>query len=198
MNYLAHAYLSFYEPDIIAGNMISDFVKGKKKLDYSPGIQTGISLHRYIDEFTDTHEINLQAKQLFRPVYRLYAAAFLDIVYDHFLANDPHEFADDRSLELFSLQTYRVLAGYEPVFPEHFRLMFPYMQKHNWLYNYRLREGIHKSFGGMVRRAQYMSDPAPAIEIFETNYDALQRSYESFFPSLKDFAARRLQQLKTT
>jgi acyl carrier protein phosphodiesterase len=30
MNYLAHAYLSFGEPDILAGNMISDFVKGKK------------------------------------------------------------------------------------------------------------------------------------------------------------------------
>ena len=32
MNYLAHAYLSFGDPDILAGNMISDFVKGKKKV----------------------------------------------------------------------------------------------------------------------------------------------------------------------
>lgn len=30
MNYLAHAYLSFDEPEILVGNMISDFVKGKK------------------------------------------------------------------------------------------------------------------------------------------------------------------------
>jgi hypothetical protein len=29
MNYLAHAYLSFNEPDILVGNLISDFVKGK-------------------------------------------------------------------------------------------------------------------------------------------------------------------------
>ena len=33
MNYLAHAYLSFNKPDILAGNIISDFVKGKKKFD---------------------------------------------------------------------------------------------------------------------------------------------------------------------
>ncbi len=39
MNYLAHAYLSFGDPDILAGNMISDFVKGKKKFDY-PGPDT--------------------------------------------------------------------------------------------------------------------------------------------------------------
>ena len=30
MNYLAHAYLSFGDPDVLTGNMISDFVKGKK------------------------------------------------------------------------------------------------------------------------------------------------------------------------
>jgi acyl carrier protein phosphodiesterase len=39
MNYLAHAYLSFNEPGILTGNMISDFVKGKRKYDYSEIIQ---------------------------------------------------------------------------------------------------------------------------------------------------------------
>jgi acyl carrier protein phosphodiesterase len=39
MNYLAHAYLSFNQPEILVGNMISDFVKGKKKFDFAPGIQ---------------------------------------------------------------------------------------------------------------------------------------------------------------
>ena len=32
MNYLAHAYLSFGDPGILTGNMISDFVKGKRNL----------------------------------------------------------------------------------------------------------------------------------------------------------------------
>jgi acyl carrier protein phosphodiesterase len=40
MNYLAHAYLSFNDPEILVGNMISDFVKGKKKFD-SPRYQAG-------------------------------------------------------------------------------------------------------------------------------------------------------------
>jgi hypothetical protein len=29
MNYLGHAYLSFNHQDILVGNMISDFIKGK-------------------------------------------------------------------------------------------------------------------------------------------------------------------------
>ena len=55
MNYLAHAYLSFSDNEILAGNMISDFVKGKTRYDYPAGIQEGITLHREIDRFTDDH-----------------------------------------------------------------------------------------------------------------------------------------------
>ena len=61
MNYLAHAYRSFHLPDILVGNMISDFVKGKKKYEYSEGILKGIDLHRSIDTFTDEHEATKQA-----------------------------------------------------------------------------------------------------------------------------------------
>ena len=84
MNYLAHAYLSFGNPAWVTGNLISDFVKGKKRFDYPEPIQQGITIHRAIDDFTDTHEAIASAKQIFRPAYRLYAGAFVDVVYDHF------------------------------------------------------------------------------------------------------------------
>ena len=196
MNYLAHAYLSFQEPDIVVGNMISDFVKGKKKFEFSPAIQTGISLHREIDAFTDAHKTTQEAKEFFRPVYRLYAAAFTDVVYDHFLANDPHEFSTPQDLQQFSLSTYRTLSGYEAVLPVPFLLMFPHMQQHDWLYNYRLAEGMRRSFGGLVRRSQYLTDAEPAFYLFDKHYDALKQCYEAFFPSLKQFAWEKLQQLK--
>src|SRR6476619_335472 len=98
MNYLAHAYLSFRQPEILVGNMISDFVKGKKKFDYSPAIQKSMALHRAIDDFTDSHPATIKAKQFFRPAYRLYAGAFIDVVYDHFLALDSNEFANESEL----------------------------------------------------------------------------------------------------
>ena len=108
MNYLAHAYFSFNHPEILAGNMISDFVKGKKKYDFPPGIQKGIALHREIDAFTDIHEATKMAKEIFRPHYRLYSGAFIDVVYDYFLANDKTVFTDS-SLLNFSLTTYTVV-----------------------------------------------------------------------------------------
>src|ERR1700709_705966 len=93
MNYLAHAYLSFNDPEILIGNLISDFVKGKAKYDYPERILAGINLHRAIDNFTDTHDSTRIAKEVFRPYYRLYSGAFIDVVYDHFLATDATEFS---------------------------------------------------------------------------------------------------------
>jgi acyl carrier protein phosphodiesterase len=108
MNYLAHAYLSFNDPDILVGNMISDFVKGKKKFDYPLRIQAGIMLHRIIDEFTDSHPATREAKEFFRPHYRLYSGAFIDVVFDHFLALNSNEFTET-SLLNFSQQVYSFL-----------------------------------------------------------------------------------------
>ena len=186
MNYLAHAYLSFHEPEILVGNMISDYVKGKKKFDYSPGIQQGMNLHRAIDTFTDDHAVTKEAKEIFRPHYRLYAGAFIDVVYDHYLATDPSIF-NDASLQEFAATTYEHLEPYSAVFPERFAGMFPYMKTQNWLYNYQERWGIEKSLHGVVRRATYLTESATAFRLFEENYDRLQNYYQQFFPELLTF-----------
>jgi acyl carrier protein phosphodiesterase len=184
MNYLAHAYLSFDQPGLLAGNMISDFVKGKRKFDYPAAIQNGIALHRHIDHFTDTHAATKEAKEFFRPAYRLYAGSFIDVVYDHFLATDENEFTKE-SLYTFSINTYRQLDNFEFYFPEKFARMYPYMKAHNWLYNYRYREGIKKSLGGVVKRAAYLSESDTAFVLFTTHYEKLKELYLRFFPELK-------------
>lgn len=194
MNYLAHAYLSFGEPEILAGNIFSDFIKGKKRYLYPKRIQDGIALHRAIDEFTDSHAVTASAKQFFRPVYGLYAAPFTDIAYDHFLANDKSIFAND-ALSVFANTTYRELKQFEGLFPPGFGTLFPYMQMHNWLYNYQFTEGIFRSFNGLVRRATYINDAQPACDILIKHYDALRECYEAFFPELKAFAYSTMRSL---
>ena len=195
MNYLAHAYLSFRHPGILVGNMISDYVKGNKKFDYPTAIQQGIQLHRNIDQFTDQHEVTRQVKEIFKASYRLYSGAFADVVYDHFLANDLTEFNDGNLFE-FSQWAYKNLGDHELFFPEKFKNMYPYMKQQNWLYNYRLRSGMEKSFGGLVRRAAYLTESDTAFRLFEENYDSLRSYYQSFFPDIKNFAFARLQEIQ--
>jgi acyl carrier protein phosphodiesterase len=187
MNYLAHAYLSFQHPEILVGNLISDFVKGKKKLEYSPGIQKGIALHRSIDAFTDQHEATREGKKIFKPAYGLYSAAFMDVVYDHFLACDENEFTE-QSLFEFSQWVYVTAEPFAEQFPGSFAKMFPYMKIQNWLYNYRTRWGTEKSFGGLVRRALYMNESETAFRLFEEHYNSLQYCYNLFFTDVKKMA----------
>ena len=193
MNYLAHAYLSFNKPGILVGNMISDFVKGRKKYDYPEMIQQGITLHREIDSFTDTHAATKEAKDIFRPAYRLYSGSIMDVVYDHFLALDENEFTNE-GLESFTINTYKLLDEYTDYFPEKFALMYPYMKSHNWLYNYRYREGIQKSLGGVVRRSKYLTESDTAYQLFIDHYDKLRQLYQRFFPELKSMAINFLKQ----
>ncbi|HJS55244.1 MAG TPA: ACP phosphodiesterase [Chitinophagaceae bacterium] len=193
MNYLAHAYLSFNRPAILTGNMISDFVKGRKKYDYPGEIQKGIALHREIDRFTDIHSATREAKQIFRPVYRLYAGALIDVIYDHFLATDENEFTDE-SLKAFSINTYTILEKFMGYFPEKFEMMFPYMKVHNWLYHYRYRQGIEKSLAGVVRRSRYLTESDTAFLLFNEHYDTLKSLYGLFFPEVKLISMNFLKQ----
>ncbi|MEI8059691.1 MAG: ACP phosphodiesterase [Ferruginibacter sp.] len=192
MNFLAHAYLSFNYPNIVVGNMISDFIKGKKQFDYPSAIQKGIQLHRAIDNFTDTHAATQELKFYFKPQYRLYAGAFADVIYDHFLANDKSTFATDNDLKLFAAGTYKILEDNVAILPEVFQQMLPYMVAQDWLYNYKTTGGIQKSFAGLAKRARYLPETDIAFNIFKSNYDALQHICLSFYPEIKKFTAHHL------
>jgi acyl carrier protein phosphodiesterase len=173
--------------------MISDYVKGKTKFDYPADIQQGIILHRYIDQFTDAHPATKEAIQLFRPQYRLYAGAFVDVVYDHFLANDPSIFGDAAQLKVFANNTYAILQAYTGMLPDRFVSMLPYMVQQDWLSNYRHRQGIEKSMGGVVRRSAYLTESAIAFALFEQHYSVLEDCYRCFFPDLLRFTNQQLE-----
>ena len=195
MNYLAHAYLSFQHKNVLAGNMISDFIKGKKQFEYPPEILAGIKLHRAIDQFTDEHAATRTIAAVFKPQYRLYGGAFADVVYDYFLANDTQQFGSPGDLQAFTGQVYAQLKENEAIFPAPFAAMFPYMQSQNWLYHYQFDSGIQKSFQGMARRARYLPETDIAFELFVKNKDLFQDQYDLFFHSVKSFAAYTMEQL---
>lgn len=187
MNYLAHAYCSFGHPPIIIGNLISDFIKGKKQFDYPDDIQKGIRLHRKIDTFTDNHQAVGEAKRVFRPHYRLYAGAFVDVAFDYFIANDSNLFPTEDALSSFVSLVYDSLKTYETHIPLIAHGYFVRMRQQNWLFNYRYVWGIQKSFGGIVYRSQHLVDSDTAALLFEENFFTLQQCYASFMPELLHF-----------
>jgi acyl carrier protein phosphodiesterase len=67
------------------------------------------------------------------------------------------------------------------------------MRDQDWLYRYRYKEGIFNSFAGLARRAAYMAPPQQACELFEAHFTDLEACYREFFPSLRDFAVRTME-----
>lgn len=194
MNFLAHAYLSFGSKEVLVGNMISDFVKGKAQYNFIPGIRKGIVLHRLIDDYTDTHPVVKRAQEVFRPAYRLYSAPLIDIVFDHFVANDNRNFAP-ASLKQFTQTVYGVLEDYAVHLPIRFTPVFAYMQSEDWLYNYQFRAGIEKSIRGLVRRSSFLQDSDTACRLLYEHYESLKEHYFLFFEDVKYYTKEQLRLL---
>ncbi|MFY8128371.1 MAG: ACP phosphodiesterase [Chitinophagaceae bacterium] len=181
MNFLAHAYLSFNSEEIVVGNLISDFVKGNKKFDYSKGIQDGISLHRKIDEFTDNHPQTKLAKQLLKPAVGLYAGAFIDVIYDYFLANSSSIFKDEMALQSFAENIYSVLEKFKAIVPPNFEKVMPSMKANNWLFNYKFEYGLQRSFEGLYRRAKFLTPSNNQAFIAFKNHKTELEEYANIF-----------------
>jgi acyl carrier protein phosphodiesterase len=158
-------------------------------------VQKGIMLHRMIDTFTDGHAATKEAKEILKPFADRYAGAFVDVVYDHFLAVDENEFPLNK-LEYFANETYHALKNNEDILPEKFRNVLPYMINQNWLLNYRFEWGIENSFNGIFKRAKYLEKNNLVFKCFIKNYEALQKCYYEFFPAVKSFAFSELNLLK--
>lgn len=176
--------------------MIGDYVKGLERLsDFPEGLKQGIMLHRKIDAFADVHPATLRAKNLFRADYRLYAGAFVDSLYDHFLANDPHYFPNEKDLFDFAKEVYDTLNGFQPLLPEPFQRMLPYMVSENWLYNYRTLKGMRRSFQGLVHRAKYLESSDKAYEILVGHYYELNQYYFDFMDDIAAYVKNELNQI---
>jgi acyl carrier protein phosphodiesterase len=188
MNFLAHLYLSGNNPEIMIGNFIGDFVRGRDLFgQFRYNIALGIELHREIDEFTDSHQVVLESKKRLRPKYRHYAPVIVDVFYDHFLAVHWADY-HPQSLADFANYAYLQLENHEAVLPERVLQMMPYMIKGNWLVNYAKSEGIHRTLTGMSRRTPYDSKMDEAIQELEKYYNEFDQEFSLFFPELKQLS----------
>ncbi len=189
MNFLAHLHLSGKDPNIMVGNFIGDFVKGKKVENYEPAIAKGILLHRAIDYFTDTHQIVAKSKDRLRDKYRHYSGVIVDIFYDHILASNWRQY-HSKSLEKFAEEAYNLVLSYKEILPKKVLYMLPYMMKNNWLVSYASIDGISSVLYGMSRRTKYRSRMEEATKELKEDYDLYKREFEEFYPELVEHALK--------
>ena len=194
MNFLAHIYLSFDDPQITLGNFMADSIRGRDYLQFPKRIQKGVLLHRAIDTFTDTHPITRKSSKRLHSRYRHYSMVIVDIYYDHFLARNWDSYSDI-SLESFTDNFYTLLEENLHLMPETVQQMTPYMITDNWLLSYREVEGIHRVLKGLNRRTGLKSGMDQAVEELEDFYGEFEAEFTAFFDELIIFSRQKLAEL---
>lgn len=189
MNYLAHSYLAFTDEQIV-GQFLEDFIRNRDRYSFPTAVQQGITLHREIDTFTDSHPEIHQAKKIFQPMVRLYSGAFVDVAFDYFLARSiPKD-----QLQRHAQKVYRALNSHYEYLPDQLAYMLQHMEKDNWLYNYRTDRGILFSMQNVLRKAKYLDQGIPVYEAFLANKTTLEKHFTAFFPDLQ----RHIQEITGT
>ena len=192
MNFLAHTHLSGKSSDILFGNFIADSVKGKSYQIYRKEIQDGITLHRAIDTYTDKHPITKNSREIIRENFGKFSGIVVDIYYDHFLARNWSNY-HDLELAKFSTQVYLILARRFLILPGRVKKLLPFLIAQNWLSGYANLDDLTRVFNGMDRRTGHISGMDKAVDVLESNYEALYADFHEFYPQLEAFSSKELQ-----
>ncbi len=183
MNYLAHLHLSNHHPMLTIGNMIADFINNKQVEIYSPAVQRGIHLHRFIDTYTDQHPVVRQGTERLRPTQGKYAPVVIDILYDHLLAVNWEKYSS-MSLADFAKKQYRLLEENLEILPKKLQKNLPGMIKGNWLEGYGQEAGIRYTLKRMDERTKFPSFFVEAYDTLQKFYPLFEKEFNAFYPDL--------------
>lgn len=187
MNFLFHLYLSGDDPDILTGNLMGDFVKGRIGDGYSDRIRTGIALHRGIDSFAQHHPLFNLSRQRIDPAYRLWRGVLVDVFYDHFLAAEWDQWSRE-SLASYLLRIRGVVEARHNWLPEGMRPLVPIIFD-ELLPSYLEITGIGRALERMSRRVRRPNPLAGAETELVRLYSGLRQDFSLFMPEASQFVA---------
>ena len=186
MNFLAHLYLSFDDPDIMIGNFIADMIKNKDVPTFSIGVQKGIALHRKIDSYTDVHPKVKEGTKLMQPYHSKYSPVIVDIFYDYLLSKNWEKYSKE-SLDDFAKRTYKILQSRMDEMPPNLKKRLPSMIAHDWLQGYSKEQGLRYTFERLKSRLSKPEQLDNVVENLFRHEDSLNEGFNIFFPEMIEY-----------
>ena len=189
MNYLAHAFLSGDDHDLLLGNFIADHVRGNHFENYSSRIVEGIHLHRRIDTFTDAHPDFKASKRVFYNGFERHSGILVDIYFDYFLGKDFEKYSGV-SLHTFSENVYRVYKESEKLLPTSSSRFLDYVIRNNVYTSYSTLRGIEEVLFHLSYRIRHNVQLDESVKIFLEHEEKLQNHFDSFFKDMISFVTK--------
>jgi acyl carrier protein phosphodiesterase len=188
LNFLFHLHLSDDDPDILTGNLMGDFVKGRIGNGYPPRLRVGMELHRRIDSFAQ-HNLHFQRSR-FRidSRYGLWRGVLVDLFYDHFLVAEWERWSPE-PFDAYLMRARRMVETNRRFLPEKMREVVPVIFG-ELIPSYREVEGIGKALVRMATRRVHRPNPlAGGEEELVRHYMGLRDDFDCFMPEVRRFVA---------
>lgn len=185
MNFLAHLALSGEKEEVILGNYMGDAVKGRLIPRYHGDLLAGLKLHRFIDEFTDRHPINVGARSILREATGKYAGVALDLTYDYLLASNFDNWHTE-GLYKFEDRMYSILDKYKHEMPARTQSLYAAMSAGKWLSGYGVAEGFESACRGLGSRIPYKNGLSFVPDVVRKELLPLQSCFNEFYPELQN------------
>lgn len=186
MNFLFHLYLSGDDPDILTGNLMGDFVKGRIGEEYPAGLRAGMMLHRNIDSFAQNQELFRRSRNRIDRKYGLWRGVLVDLFYDHCLAREWQHYSEV-PLNVYLQEARRVVELRYQFLPERMQGVLPMMFE-EWLPSYGEVEGIGRVLERMACRVRRKNPLAGGESELVRNYAGLREDFCEFMPKVRELA----------
>ena len=188
MNWLAHLYLSEPNPEFRLGNLLPDIARGQSLASLPEAFQQGITQHRRIDAFTDSHPLVRRSIQRFTPPFRRFGGILCDVFYDHFLARDWDSYSSE-PLSAFAQSVYASFDVYRPLIAPDAYSLLDNMRAGDWLCSYRDLAGISRALERIGSRLRRPVDLSQSVLTLQREYDSFDSDFRTFFPELSSYVS---------
>lgn len=193
MNYLAHLHLAQYCQSQLLGNLLGDFVRGNVQDRFTAEVVEGIHMHRWVDAYTDSHPIVLQAKHLFPESLKRFAPIALDMFWDHCLSRH-WSLYHEKPLAEFTREAEQIVQDQQravrqyTVLPESFVAVNDKMWSGRWLESYQDFENIEFALHRIASRRERLAPLSQCITTLATKYTQFESLFFVFYPQLLNAA----------
>jgi acyl carrier protein phosphodiesterase len=192
LNFLFHLHLSGDDPDILTGNLMGDFVKGRIGDDYPPRLRDGIVLHRRIDSFAQNHSLFRQSRLRIDPCYGHWRGVLVDLFYDHFLAVEWGRWSQE-PFDAYLKRAQGMVEANRRFLPERMREVLAVIFG-DLIPSYGEVQGIGRALERMARRRVRRPNPLAGGEgELVRHYAGLQDDFRGFMPEVRRFVADYLE-----
>ncbi|QKF81736.1 ACP phosphodiesterase [Halarcobacter ebronensis] len=186
MNWIAHIFLSEYNINFQIANYLADPLKGRIWEKANENIKKGMSTHKKIDAYTDSHEKFKKSKNRLGEK-GLLKAVVMDLTYDYLLTKNWNKFCNIPQKEFLDTFHYNAKKELKNI-PQEASFYLKRLIEHEILHQYNSLEELQIAFNRvdykLSSRLKSRDNCSRYLNIVEKNIEGIEEDFLLFFPQL--------------